>query len=111
MTTNHDEIQEWAEERGAHPACVKGTRRGDTCLLRLDFPGYTGEESLEPIAWDEFFEAFDRNKLAFLYQEATASGERSNFNKLVSRDAVAEDEEDEDEDEDEEEEYEEEEER
>jgi hypothetical protein len=48
-TTDHEEIQRWAEERNAQPACVKGTgRRGDVGMLRLDFPGYSGENSLEP---------------------------------------------------------------
>lgn len=32
--------------------------------------------------------AFEDNKLALLIQEETASGERSNFNKLVSRESV-----------------------
>ena len=87
--TDHEEIREWAEERDAQPACVKGTRRGDTCLLRLDFPGYTGQDTLEPVDWDEWFEQFDRKKLALLVQDTTASGEPSNFNKLVSRESVS----------------------
>jgi ferritin-like metal-binding protein YciE len=85
-TTDHDEIRRWAEERGAQPACVKGTGgRGDTGMLRLDFPGYSGGESLQPISWDEWFEKFDEEGLAFLHQERTAGGQKSNFNKLVSR--------------------------
>jgi len=62
----------------------EGTSRGGTCLLRLDFPGYTGADSLERIDWDQWFEQFDRNNLVLLVQDATASGEQSNFNKLVS---------------------------
>ncbi|HUS08614.1 MAG TPA: ferritin-like domain-containing protein [Bryobacteraceae bacterium] len=85
-TTDHAEIQRWAEERGAEPSCVRGTGgKGDTGLLRLDFPGYSGSESLEHISWDEFFEKFDTNGLALLYQEKTNGGEKSNFNKLVAR--------------------------
>lgn len=57
-------------------------------MIRLDFPGYTGEETLEPITWDEWFRAFDENNLALLMQEETADGKQSNFNKLVSRDTV-----------------------
>jgi len=81
VTTDHNEIRQWAEERGAQPACVKGTGRkaGDIGMIRLDFPGYSGEESLEPI------KAFDDNGLALVYQEETASGQKSNFNKLVKR--------------------------
>ena len=85
-TTDHEEIRRWAEERGGKPACVKGTGgRGDTGMIRIDFPGYSGGESLQQITWDEFFEKFDENNLALLHQEKTASGQKSNFNKLVKR--------------------------
>jgi ferritin-like metal-binding protein YciE len=89
VTTDHEQIQQWAEERGAHPACVRGTGgKGDTGMIRLDFPGYSGAQSLQPISWDEWFEKFDENNLALLYQEKTARGQRSNFNKLVSRETA-----------------------
>ncbi len=90
-TQDHDEIRRWAEERGAHPSCVKGTgNEGDIGLLRLDFPGYSGEQSLQEIGWEDFFEKFDEQNLALLYQEETAEGERSNFNKLVSAETAEE---------------------
>jgi hypothetical protein len=87
-TTDHDEIREWAEERGAHPACVRGTGdKGDVGMLRLDFPGYS-EDELQTITWDEFFDKFEERELALVYQEKTAGGARSNFNKLISRGGV-----------------------
>ena len=49
VTTDHDEIRRWVEERGGHPAEVKGTE-----LLRIDYPGFSGEERLEEIGWDDF---------------------------------------------------------
>lgn len=55
---------------------------------RIDFPGYSGEGKLDPISWDEFFEKFDESNLAFVYQEVTARGQRSNFNKLIARESV-----------------------
>jgi len=86
-TTDHEEIRRWAEERDAKPSCVRGTGgKNDVGMIRLDFPGYTGEDKLQPISWDEWFEKFDERKLALVYQEETAEGEKSNFNKLVSRD-------------------------
>ncbi|MFN3326355.1 MAG: ferritin-like domain-containing protein [Bryobacteraceae bacterium] len=86
ITTDHDQIRHWAEERGGVPVRVKGTgRRNDPGVLRIDFPGYSGGEKLEKIPWREFFRKFDDNKLAFLYQEETARGQKSNFNKLISR--------------------------
>jgi hypothetical protein len=88
-TTNHDEIRRWAEARGAKPACVKGTGGGDDPgMIRLDFPGYSGSDSLQHISWDEWFDAFDQNGLALVYQDRTADGARSNFNKLISRDTA-----------------------
>jgi hypothetical protein len=83
---DHDQIRRWAEERDARPACVKGTGgRNDTGMIRLDFPGYSGKRSLQPISWNEWFRQFDANHLALLVQETTARGETSNFNKLVAR--------------------------
>src|ERR1044072_1492609 len=84
-TTNHDEIRKWVEERGGRPAIVKGTERGESALLRIDYPGYSGEDTLETIEWEEFFEIFDDNKLAFLYQDKTADGGESRFSKFVNR--------------------------
>jgi hypothetical protein len=85
--TDHEEIMKWAEERNAKPSCVLGTGdEKDSGVLRLDFPGYSGEDSLQPISWDEWFHKFDENALALLVQDETASGKNSNFNKIVRRD-------------------------
>src|SRR3569832_369929 len=84
--TDHDEIRRWAEERDAKPSCVRGTGdEGDIGILRLDFPGYSGADSLEEIEWDDWLEKFDERGLALLVQETTAGGQQSNFNKLISR--------------------------
>jgi hypothetical protein len=84
--TDHDEIRRWAEERNAKPSCVKGTGgKDDTGMIRLDFPGYSGGDSLQEISWEEWFQKFDENDLALLVQDKTAQGQKSNFNKLVSR--------------------------
>lgn len=80
-TTDHDSIKKWIEARGGHPSRVKG--RGEGGILRIDFN--EPEESLEKISWEEFFEIFDGNDLAFLYQDETGSGGTSRFNKFVSR--------------------------
>ena len=85
-TTDHKVIQEWAEERRGRPATVRGTGDGDDPgLLRINFPGYRGRQTLEDITWEEFFEKFDEKGLAFLYQEQTAGGKPSRFFKLISR--------------------------
>jgi hypothetical protein len=90
-TTDHDEIRSWVEERGGKPARVRNTdKAGRGGLLRIDYPGYTGEDTLESITWPEFFDAFEENKLAFLYQEETKDGKESRFSKLIDRDATEE---------------------
>jgi ferritin-like metal-binding protein YciE len=69
---------------GGKPISVKGTRKGgEAGILRIDFPGYSGGDSLEEISWDEFFAKFDEQNLTFLYQDETKAGKRSNFNKLI----------------------------
>lgn len=83
-TTDHKEIKRWVEERGGKPATVKGTGK-EAGVLRIDFPGYSGEDSLEEISWDEFFKKFDESNLQFLYQEETSSGEQSRFSKFISK--------------------------
>jgi hypothetical protein len=87
--TDHDEIRQWAEERGANPAYVRGAGdREDLGMIRLDFPGPRGEGSLEEIDWDEWFDKFDESGLALLVQEQTSGGQKSNFNKLVKRETA-----------------------
>ncbi len=91
VTTDHEVIRKWAEERKGKPSCVRGTGGGDDIgMLRLDFPGFSGKESLQEISWKDWFAKFDERGLALLYQEQTATGERSNFNKIVSRETVEE---------------------
>ena len=59
-------------------------------IIRIEFPEAPNakDDALEEISWDEFFEKFDESELALLYQEETASGQRSNFNKLVGRETA-----------------------
>ena len=86
-TTDHDEIRQWVEERGGHPATVKGTERGgeDAGILRINFPGSSADDSLEDIDWDTFFSKFEESQLAFVYQDETADGGESRFGKFIRR--------------------------
>ena len=80
-TTDHTTIRKWAEGRDGKPARVKTSGEGG--ILRIDF-GET-EPQLKEISWEQFFEVFDENELAFLYQDKTSSGDTSRFNKFVNR--------------------------
>jgi len=89
-TRDHAEIRRWVEERGGAPASVRGTARGGQAgLLRIDFPGYSGERTLQHIDWDDWFEKFDEENLQFLYQDRTKDGRESRFFKLVCERKVA----------------------
>jgi hypothetical protein len=84
-TTDHQTIQQWVEERGGTPARVKGTgTKRKPGVLRIDYPGFSGEDTLEPLEWDTFFEAFEANELAFLFQDEPDS----RFSKFIARDKM-----------------------
>jgi len=81
VTTNHEVIQQWAQERGGEPATVGSRRRGRPSVLRFDFPG-GGGEGLQHIDWDDWFRTFDERQLNFIYQEQRTDGRQSNFFRL-----------------------------
>jgi hypothetical protein len=84
ITTDHEKIRLWAEKRGGVPSTVKDTESdGEPGVLRLDFE--PRDDELEEIESDAFFDKFEEEELAFLYQEKTASGKLSRFHKFVNR--------------------------
>lgn len=87
-TTNHNEIRKWVEKRGGHPAVVAVTESDDRGggLLRIDYdePGGNDDTRLRRIGWDEFFEIFDRNDVAFLHDPES----ESRFSKFVERESA-----------------------
>ena len=85
-TTDHEVIRKWAADRGGRPASVAGTGGGEPGLLRIEFPGQGSDDKLDEISWDDFFQKFEENRLAFLYQDTLADGNISRFFKFVSRD-------------------------
>jgi hypothetical protein len=88
-TQDHDEIRRWAEGRGAVPAEVTGTHtKSGPGILRFEFPNAPNrnDSKLREVSWEDFFEKFDEANLELVYQEKTADGQTSNFNKLVHPD-------------------------
>jgi hypothetical protein len=87
-TTDHQQIKRWVEQRGGHPARVKGTAVGNSSgVLLIVYPGYSTTQTLESVNWDEFFMGFEENKLAFLYEDETKEGTQGRFSKLINRDS------------------------
>jgi len=81
VTTSHEVIRRWAEERDGVPATVEGTEHGDRAgVLRFDFGERT--DKLRHITWEEWFRTFDERHLNFLYQEERKDGRQSTFFRL-----------------------------
>lgn len=55
-------------------------------ILRIDFG--EPEERPEHISWDIFFNAFDENDLAFLYQSIDSKSRLNKFVDCTSNDAT-----------------------
>jgi hypothetical protein len=90
MTVDHQEIISWVSRRQGAPALTaraQGGQPAGTLLIRFPrhvVPRTNGIKASE-ISWEEFFERFDRDNLALLYQEQTTSGRLSYFSRLIER--------------------------
>lgn len=93
VTADHEKIREWVEARGGKPATVvpldeSPFGKKELGALRIDLPGRASTDPLEEISWELFFELFHLRQLAFLYQEQTATGAQSRFNKFIKQERV-----------------------
>ena len=72
-----EESRQSVDEPGTTPAREQKpgsvTRAG---LIRFDFPGNIGEQSLEAIGWEEWFEKFKERNLSPLAQGETATSQK-----------------------------------
>ncbi len=92
ITTDHDVIKKWIEDRGGHPSVVRATEgkrptRSKTGggLLRVEFRD--PNDALDDVDWEGFFEVFEENKLAFLHYDRRKDGQISQFSRFLFRDA------------------------
>ncbi|WP_245666533.1 hypothetical protein [Micromonospora sediminicola] len=80
VTRNHEVIQRWARARGAKPATIAGTERGDRPgVLTFNIPGYRESGRIREVTWDDWFRTFDSRRLNLIYQEQMRDGRQSNF--------------------------------
>ncbi len=88
ITADHATIKEWVEERGGTPARVTGQPEGASSLYIVREDETMGD--MESLSWDDFFETFEAEGLAFMYAgQAPGKGDEW-FYDLVERSAVAE---------------------
>jgi hypothetical protein len=77
LTADHAEIRRWLEAHGGHPGLVEADGR-ERLAVAFD------DGDCRRVSWEEFFERFDRESLAFAYNP-DANGEGVRSAKLVSR--------------------------
>jgi hypothetical protein len=78
LTADHAEIRRWVEKHGGYPGLVEVADGRERLAVAFD------PDSCRPVSWEDFFERFDRESLAFSYNP-DANGEALDEAKLVSR--------------------------
>ena len=79
ITRDHEQIREWAQQRGAQPTIV--SRTGG--MLRFEFSSES-VPALTPVEWDEFFRVFDEKGLDLIIDSKAGS----RFHKFVYPETV-----------------------
>lgn len=88
ITTDHETIKAWVENRGGTPAQVSG-QADDAGSLYIVEEG-EAMEGLDSISWEEFFETFEAEGLAFVYQDRDVGETNEWLYDLIDREEVAE---------------------
>ena len=78
LTADHAEIRRWVEEHGGYPGLVQAADGRDRLAVAF------GPDHERRLSWEEFFERFDRESLAFAY-DPEGNGDATATAKLVSR--------------------------
>lgn len=83
-TTDHETIRRWIEERGSTAARVTDPIGDDPGSLAV-VPEGTDDDSVEVIPWEEFFETFEQEELAFVHQTERDDPNERWFCRFVDR--------------------------
>jgi hypothetical protein len=86
VTIDHAAIRAWAERRGARPSMPVGEGRPWPLLFDLGRP----DTGVREIAWERFFDEFERANLAFIYRDTGPNGALDDLHEFISRSAVPE---------------------
>ena len=62
-TTNPDQIRMWCEASGYWPACLPG----QPDRIRIGGSPFAEPEELELLDWDDWYAAFEKRQLKFVY--------------------------------------------
>jgi hypothetical protein len=83
-TTEHDTIREWVEERGSTAAQVTEPAGDDPGSLAI-IPEGQMDDSVREVSWEEFFEIFEDEELAFVHQTEKDDPEEQWFCQFTER--------------------------
>jgi hypothetical protein len=86
VTIDHDVIPSWAASRHARPSMSEGMSQPSPLFFDLGPP----DAGLVEVSWNDFFEEFERDNLAFFYRDTDPAGQRDDLRGFVSRAAVPE---------------------
>lgn len=93
ITTNHEEIKRWIKMHGGRPAIVgafnAGIRRIGLKIefhIKQDFELLGESISAKLISWDTFFNIFDKQNLAFIYQRQSRFDDITMAYHFINRD-------------------------
>jgi hypothetical protein len=67
-TTNHEQIRMWCEANGYWPGCLPG----QPDRIRIGGSPFAEPEELELLDWEDWFVAFDKRQLKFVYDPTKA---------------------------------------
>lgn len=81
VTTDHEEIRQWVEDHDGRPAAVSDPNGSTNRAVKIFFPDQYVSDPIEEITWDEFFNKFEEEDLAFMYQD----DDDSRFFRIVER--------------------------
>lgn len=91
-TTDHKEIQLWAQAHDGKPEILHDPEAGkDIPQLRINFPGQQDDVFLAQtnkakiVGWEKFFVEFDKQQLAFRYNELAQGEDLSMEYEFVKR--------------------------
>jgi len=85
-TTDHEQIRLWAEARNGQPArkITRGRPRNGNGLC-IAFTGSPTKDTVESMAWESWFQLFDKHNLAFVYDNTP----NSKLSNLVTRPSLS----------------------
>lgn len=86
-TTDHETIREWVDERGSTAAQVTQPAGDDPGSLAV-IPEGKMDDSLKEVSWEEFFEIFEDEGLAFRYQTDRDDPDEQWYCEFVEREGT-----------------------